>query len=172
MFKLDLQKGREQIAKILWIIKKARQFQKNTYFCFTNYAKAFDCVDHSKLWKILLEMGIPDYLTYLLWKLHAGQKATVRTGHGTVNWFKIGKGVCQGCILSPCSFSFYAEYIMWNAGLDQAKAGIKIAGRKSITSDMQMTPPLWHKVKRNYRASWWSWKRRVKKAALNSTFKK
>ena len=118
---------RDQIANICWIIKKGREFQKNIYFCFIDYAKAFDCVDHSKLWKILLEMGIPDYLTYLLWKLHAGQKATVRTGHGTTNSFQIGKGVCQGCVLSPCLFNLHAEYIMWNAGFDEAQAGIKMA---------------------------------------------
>ena len=123
MFKLDLQKGREQIAKILWIIKKARQFQKNTYFCFTNYAKAFDCVDHNKLWKILNEVGIPDHLPCLLRNLYAGQEAPVRPGHGTTDWFQIGKGVCQGCILSPCLFNLYAEYIMRNAGLEEARAG-------------------------------------------------
>ena len=96
---------REQIANIGWIIKKAREFQKNIYFCFIDYAKAFDCVDHNKLWKILKEMGIPDHLTYLLRNLYAGQEATVRTGHGTTDWFQIGKGVCQGCILSPCLFN-------------------------------------------------------------------
>ena len=120
---------RDQIANICWIIKKARELQKNIYFCFTEYAKAFDCVDHNKLWKILKEMGIPDHLTFLLGYLYAGQEATVRTGHGTTDWFQIGKGVCQGCILSPCLFNLYAEYIMRNAGLDEAQAGIKIAGR-------------------------------------------
>ena len=118
---------RDQIANISWIIEKARAFQKNMYFCFINYAKAFDCVDHQKLWKILKEMGIPDHLTYLLRNLYAGQEATVKTGHGTTSWFQIGKGVHQGCILSPCLFNFYAEYIMRNAGLEEA--GIKIAGR-------------------------------------------
>ena len=121
---------REQIANILWIMKKAREFQKNTYFCFIDYAKAFDCVDHNKLWKILQEMGIPDHLTCLLRNLYAGQKATVRTGHGT-DWFLIRKGVCQGCILSLCLFNFYAEYIMKNVGLDEAQAGIKIARRNT-----------------------------------------
>ena len=106
---------RNQIANIHWIIEKAREFQKNIYFCFIHYAKAFDCVDHNKLWKILKEMGIPDHLTCLLRNLFAGQEATVRTGHGTTDWFQIGKGVCQGCILSPCLFNFYAEYIMRNA---------------------------------------------------------
>ena len=120
---------RDQIANIHWIIEKAREFQKNIYFCFIDYAKGFDCVDHNELWKILKEMGIPDHLTCLLRNLYAGQEATVRTGHGTTHWFPIGKGVYQGCILSPCLFNFYAEYIMRNAGLDEAQARIKIASR-------------------------------------------
>ena len=120
---------RDQIANIRWIIEKAKEFQKNIYFCFIDYAKAFDCVDHKKLWKILKEMGIPDHLACLLRNLYAGQEATVRTGHGTTDWLQIGKGVCQGCILSPCLFNLYAEYIMRNAGLDEAQARIKIAGR-------------------------------------------
>ena len=120
---------RDQIANLRWISKKAREFQKNIYFCFINYAKAFDCVDHNKLWRILQEMGILDHLTCLLRNLYAGQEATVRTGHGTTDWFQIGKGVLQGCILSPCLFNFYAEYIMRNAGMDEEQAGIKIAGR-------------------------------------------
>ena len=111
---------RDQIASIRWIIKKAREFQKNIYFCFIDYAKAFDCVDHNQLWKIPQEMGIPEHFTCLLRNLYAGQEATVRTGHGTTAWLQIGKGVCQGCILSPCLFNFYAEYIMRNAGLDEA----------------------------------------------------
>ena len=110
-------------------MEKAREFQKNIYFCFIDYAKAFDCVDHNKLWKILKEMGIPDHLTCLLRNLYAGQETTVRTGHGTTDCFQIGKGVCQGCILSPCLFNLYAEYIMKNAGLDEAQAGIKSARR-------------------------------------------
>ena len=114
---------------IRWIMEKAREFQKNIYFCFIDYAKAFDCVDHNKLWKILKEMGIPDHLSCLLRNLYAGQKATVRTGHGTTDWFQIGKGVRQGCILSPCLFNLYAEYIMRNNGLGETQAGIKIAGR-------------------------------------------
>ena len=122
---------RDQIANIHWIIEKGREFQKNTYFCFIDYAKAFDCVDHKKLWKFLKEMGIPDHLTCLLRNLYAGQEATVRTGDGTTDWFLIGKGVCQGCILSPCLFNFYAEYIMRNAGLEETQAGIKIAGRNT-----------------------------------------
>ena len=110
-------------------MEKAREFQKNIYFCFIDYAKAFDCVDHNKLWKILKEMGIPGHLTCLLRNLYAGQEATVRTGHGTTDCFQIGKGVCQGCISSPCLFNLYAEYIIRNAGLEEAHAGIKIAGR-------------------------------------------
>ena len=110
-------------------LKKAREFQKNIYFCFIDYAKAFDCVDHNKLWKILREMGIPEHLTCLLRNLYASQEATVRTGHGTRDWFQTGKGVCQGCILSPCIFNLYAEYIMRNAELDEAQGGIKTAWR-------------------------------------------
>ena len=118
---------RDPIANTHWIIKKAKEFQKNIYFCFIDYAKALDCVDHKKLWKILKEMGIPDDLTCLLRNLCAGQEATVRTGHGTTDWFQIGKGVRQGCILLPCLFNLYAEYIIGNAGLEEAQAGIKIA---------------------------------------------
>ena len=113
---------------ICWIIEKARKFQKNI-FCFIDYTKAFDCVDHNKLGKILKEMGIPDHLTCLLRNLYAGQEAKVRTRHGTTDWFQIGKGVRQGCVLSPCLFNLYAEYIMQNARLDEAQAGIKFAGR-------------------------------------------
>ena len=134
-------------------MEKAREFQKSIYFCFLDYAKAFDCVDHNKLWKILKEMGISDHLICLLRNLYAGQEATVRTGHGTTDWFQIGKGVCQGCILSPCLFNLYAEYIMRNAGLMKHKLESRLPGEISITSDMQMTPPLWQKVKKNYRAS-------------------
>ena len=131
-----------QIANIHWIIKKAREFQENMYFCFINYAKAFDCVDYNKLWKILKEMGIPDHLTCLLRNLYAGQEATVRTGHGTTDWFQIGKGVHQGCILSPCLFNLYAEYIMRNVGWRKHKLESRLSGEISITSDMQITPPL------------------------------
>ena len=122
---------RDQIAgsNICWIIKKAREFQKNIYFCFIDYAKVFDSVDHNKLWKTLQEMGIPDLLTCLLRNLYAGQEAAVRTRHGTTHWFQIRKGVCQGCILSPCLFNLYAESIMRNAGLNEAQPRIKIAGR-------------------------------------------
>ena len=119
---------RDQIAKIHRIIEKESS-RKNIYFCFIDYAKAFDCVDHNKLWKILKEMGVPDQLTCLLRNLYAGQEATVRTGHGTTDWFQIGKGVCQGCILSPCLFNLYVEYIMRNTGLEEAQVGIKIARR-------------------------------------------
>ena len=129
-------------------MEKAREFQKNIYFCFIDYAKASDCVDHNKLWKILKEMAIPDHLTRLLRNLYADQEATVRTGHGT-DWFQIGKRVHQGCILSPRLFNFNAEYIMRNAGLEEAKLESRLLGEISITSDMQMTPPLWQKVKRN-----------------------
>ena len=120
---------RDQISNINWIIEKPKEFQRNIYFCFIDYAKAFDCVDHNQLWKILKEMGIPEHLTCLLRNLYAGQEARVRTEHGTTDWFQIGKGVCQGWILSPCLFNVYAEYIMRNAGLDEAQTGIKIAGR-------------------------------------------
>ena len=131
-FQAGFRKGRgtrDQIANIFWMIEKAREFQKNIYFCFLDYAKAFDCVDHNKLWKIIKEMRLPVYLTCLLRNLNAGQEATVRTGHGTMDWFQIGKGVHQGYILSPCLFNICAEYIMQNARLDEAQAGIKIAGR-------------------------------------------
>jgi len=126
-----------------------------TYFCFIDYAKAFDCVHHNKLWKILKDMGIPEHLICLLRNLYAGQEATVRTGHGTTDWFQIGKGVRQGCILSPCLFNLYAEYIMRNAGLGETldwknhKLESRLPGEISTTSYMQMAPPLWQKVKRN-----------------------
>ena len=114
--------SRDQIANTHWIIKKARELQKNIYFCFIDYAKAFDCVDHHKQWKIFQEMGIPNHPTCLLRNLYAGQEATVRTGHGTTDWFQIGKGVHQGCVLSPCLFNSHAKCIMRNAGLDEAQA--------------------------------------------------
>ena len=140
---------RDQTANICWIIEKTREFQKNIYFCFIDYAKAFDYVDHNKLWKILKEMGIPDHLTCLLRNLYAGQEATVTTGHGTTDWFQTGKGVRQGCALSPCLFNLYAEYIMQNARLDVAKLESRLPGEISIILDMQMTPPLWQTVKKN-----------------------
>ena len=132
MFKLDLEKAEEPEIKLptsFGSSKKQESSRKNIYFCFIDYAKAFDCVDHTQLWKILKEMGIPDYLTCRLRNLYAGQETTVRTGHGTTDWFQIGKGVPQGSILSPCLFNLYAEYIMRNAGLEEAQAWIKIAGR-------------------------------------------
>ena len=136
MFKLDLEKAEEPEIKLptsCWIIEKAREFQKNIYFYFIDYTKAFDCVDHNKMLTILKEMGMPSSgipcLTCLLRNIYAGQEGTVRTRHGTTDSFQIGKGVRQGCILSPCLFNLYAEYIMWNAGLDEAQTGIKIAGR-------------------------------------------
>ena len=134
MFKLDLEKAEEPEVKLptsARIMEKAKALQKNIYFCFIDYAKAFDCVDDNKLWKILRQMEIPDHLTCLLRNLYAGQEATVGTGHGTTDWFQIGKGGRQGCILSPCLFNLYAEYIMRNAGLEETQAGIKIAGRNS-----------------------------------------
>ena len=126
-------------------------FSLNIYFCFIDYAKAFDCVDHNKLWKILKEMGIPDHLTCLLRNLYAGLEVTTRTGHGTTDWFQIRKGVPKGCILSPCLFNLFAEYIVRNAGLDKAQAGIKIAGRNinNLTYADNTTPPLWQKVRKN-----------------------
>ena len=120
---------RDQTVNLRWIIKKAREFQKNIYFCFIDYTKAFDFVDHIKWWKILKDIGIPDHLTCLLRSLYESEEATVKTGHETTNWFQIGKGVCQSCILSPCLFNLQAEYIMWNVRRDEAQVGIKIAGR-------------------------------------------
>ena len=151
MFKLDLEKAEEPENNWQHLLdhQKATEFQKNIYFCFIDYAKAFDWVDPKKLWKILQEMGIPDHLTCLLRNLYAGQEATIRTGHGTTDWFQIGKEVCQGCILSPCLFNLYAEYIMQNPGWKKHKLELRLLGEISITSDMQMTSPLWQKVKRN-----------------------
>ena len=138
--------------------------QKKIYFCFIDYAKAFDCVDHHKLWKILKKIGIPDHLSGLLSNLYAGQEATVRTGHGTTDWFQIGKGVCQGCITSPCLFNLYAEYIMRNSGLDEAQVGIKVAWR-NINKIRYLDDTTLIAESEELRASWWKWKRRVKKLA-------
>ena len=138
---------RDQIANICWIMEKSREFQKTSISALLTMLKPLT-VWITINWKILQEMGIPDHLTCLLRNLYASQEATVRTGYGT-EWFQIGKGVRQGCILSPCLFNFYAEYIMRNAGLQEAQAGIKTVGEISITSDMQITPPLWQKVKRS-----------------------
>ena len=129
--------------------RKTREFQTSIYFCLIDSAKAFDYVDHNKLWKILKEIGIPDHLTCLLRNLYADQEAIVRTGHGTTDWFQIGKGVHHGYILSPCLFNLYAEYIMRNAGLDKHKLESRLLGGILITSDMQMIPPLWQKAKKN-----------------------
>ena len=132
MFKLVLEKAEEPEIKLptsAGSLKKQESSRKTSTSAFIDYTKAFDCVDHNKVWNILKEMGIPDHLTYLLRNLYAGQEATIRTGHGTTDWFQIGKGVRQGCILSPCLFNLYAEYIMRNAGLEEAQAGIRIARR-------------------------------------------
>ena len=139
---------RDQIVNIRWIIEKAREFTKISISALLTMPKPLT-VWITINWKILKEVGIPDHLTHLLRNLYAGQEATIRTGHGPTDWFQIGKGVCQGCILLPCLFKLYTECIMRNAGLEEAQAGIKIAGEISITSDTQMTPPLWQKVKRN-----------------------
>ena len=144
-------KGRwtkDQIANIHWIIEKARVPEKHLLLLYWLCQRLW-CVDHNKVWKILKEMGILYYLTWLLRNLYAGQVVTVRTGHGTTDWFQIGKGVRQGCILSPCLFKLYAEYIMRNAGLDEAQAESRLLGEISITSDAQMIPSLWQRVKRN-----------------------
>ena len=155
---------RDQIVNICWIIEKARELQKNIYFCFIDYAKTFDCVDHNKLWKILKEMGIP-YLTCLLRNLYAGQEATVRTGHGTTDLFQIGKGVHQGCILSPCLVNLYAEYIMRNTGLEEAQAGIKISGKNINNLRYADDTTLMAESEEELKSLWWKWKRRVKKLA-------
>ena len=152
MFKLVLEKAGEPEIKLptstgSW--KKQESSRNNIYFCFPDYAKAFHCVDHNKLWKILKEMGIPDHLTCLLRNLYAGQEATVRTGHGTIIWFQIRKGVHQGCISSPCLFNLYAEYIMRNPGLEEAQAGIKIFRRNINNLRYAVGSTLWQKVKKN-----------------------
>ena len=150
MFKLVLEKAEEPEIKLPTSTgsSKKQDFQKNIYFCFNDYAKAFDCVDHHKLWKILKEMGILDHLTCLLRNLYADQEATVRTGHGTTDWFQMGNGVRQGCILSPCLFNLYAKYIMRNAGLEEAQAGVKTPGRNINNLRYADDTTLWQKVKR------------------------
>ena len=140
---------RDQIANNCWIIEKATEFQKNISFCFIDYTKAFDSVDHNKWWKILQEMVIPDHLTCLLRNLYADQESMVKARGGTMDWLKIGKGVCQGSILSPCFFNFYAEHIMWNARMNESQAGSRLLGEIPIISDMQMIPLLWQKEERN-----------------------
>ena len=167
MFKLDLEKAEEPEIKLpttarAW--RKQESSRKTSISALLTMPKPLTVwitINCGKFW----EMGISDHLTCLLRNLYAGQEATVRTGHGTTDWFQIGKGVRQGCILSVCLFNLYAEYIMRNVGLDEAQAGIKMLGEISITSDMQMTPPSWQKAKKNQRASWWKWKRTVKKLA-------
>ena len=152
MYKLGLEKAEELEIKLPTFIgsqKKQESSRKASTLLYWLHYKAFDCVDRSKLWKILKEMGIPEHLTCLLRNLYTGQEATVRTGHRTTDWFQTGKGVHQGSILSPCLFNLYAEHIIWNARLVEAQAGIKIAGKTSITSYMKMTPPLWQKAKKN-----------------------
>ena len=151
MFKLDLEKAEEPEVKLLISIgsSKKQEFQKNIYFCFSDNAKAFVCVDHNKLWKILREMGIADQLTCLLRNLYGGQEATSRTEHGTMDSFQIEKGDRQGCVLSPCWYNFYAEYIMWNAGLDKVQAGIKFARRNINHLRFVDDTSLWQKAKRN-----------------------
>ena len=153
---------RDQFANICWIIKKSREFQKDIYFCFIDYTKAFDCVDHNKLWKILKEMEMPDQLTYLLWTLYASQEATASTGDETMDWLQIEKGVHQSCVLSPCLFNLYASWDM--LGWMKHKLESRFLGEISMTSDMQMTPPLWQKVKGtkeplgdSVRGEWKSW---------------
>ena len=152
MFKLDLEKAEEPEIKLPTSVgssKKQESSRKNIYFCFIDYAKAFDYVDHNKLWEILKKMGISDHLTCLLRNLYAGQDATVRTGHGTTDWFQIGKGVHQGCTLSLCLFNLFAECIMRNSGLDEAQTGIKTARRNIINLIYADDTTLWQKVKKN-----------------------
>ena len=154
MFNLYLEKAEEpeKLPTLVGSQKKqgnSRGKKKKVYFCFVDYAGAFNCVDHKKLWKILKEMGIPDHLSCFLRTLHAGQEATVRIGHGTMNWFPVGKGVCQGCMLSPSLFNFYAEYIIQNAGLDESEAEIKMARRNINSLRYDDNTTLWQKAKRN-----------------------
>ena len=157
--------NRDHIANIHWIIEKAREFHKNIYFCFIDYTKAFECVDHSKLWKILKEMGKPNHITCLLRNLHAGQEATVRTGHETTDRLKIGKGVCQGCILSPCLFDLHAEYITRGARVDVSQAGIKIAWRKINNLRYADDTTLMAESEEEPKSPLRRWKKRVKKLA-------
>ena len=164
--------ARDQIVNIRWIMEKAREFQKNICFCFIDYAKAFDCVGHNKLWKILKEMGIPDHLTCLLRNLYAGQEATVKTGHGRTDWFQIWKGVHQSCILSPCLFNLYAESIMRSSGLDEAQAGIKIAGRNINNLRYADDTILMEESEEELNSHLMKVKEESEKVGLNSTFRK
>ena len=163
MYKQISRRQRNQKSNNLLDHGESKEVPENIYVCFIDYTKVFVWITTN--WKILKEMDIPDYLPCLLKNQYAGQEATVWTGRGTTDWFQIGKGLCQGCILSPSLFNLYAEYIMRNVGLDEAQAGIKISRRNISPSDMQMPPPLWQKAKRNCWASWWKWKRTVKKLA-------
>ena len=161
-------KGRgttDQIANIRWIIEKAREFQKNISFCSNDYAKAFGCVDHNKLWKILQELGIPDHLICLLRNLHGGQEAILRTRHGTTDWFKIGKGVVKGVYCHSAYLTSVQSTSCKMPGWMKHKLESRLLGEIWITSNMQMTSSLWLKTKKNWRASWWKWKRRMKKLA-------
>ena len=162
----------DQSRLISFRIKKAREFQKSIYFCFIDCAKTFDCVDHNRLWKILKEMGIPDHLTCLLRNLYAGQEATVRTAHGTTDWFQIRKGVRQGCILSPCLFNLYAEYIMQNVGLDEAQAGIKVAGRNINNLRYAHDTTLMAESEKELKSLLMKVKEESEKVGLSSTFRK
>ena len=176
MLKLDLQKAEEpdidQIANIRWIIERAREFQKNIYFCFIDYAKAFECVDHNKMWKILKEKGVPDHLTCLLRNLYAGQEATFETRHGTMGWFQIGKGVCPGYTLSSFLFNFCAEYIMRNSRLDEAQAEIKIAGRNINNLRYAYYTTLMAESKEELESCLMKVKEKRKKVASSSTFRR
>ena len=162
---------RDQIANIHWITEKAIEF-KNIYFYFIDYAKAFNCWDNNKLWKILQEIEIPGHLTCILRNLYAGQEAAGRTRHGTTDRFEIWKGVCQGCVLSPCLFNLHAKYILWNTKLDDLQAGIKISWRNITNVRYTNDTTLMAESEEELRASWWRWKRRVKVLAESSTFRK
>ena len=174
MFKLVLEKADESGIKLptsFGSLKNQVSSRKTLYFCITDYAKALDCVNHNKLWKILKEIGIPGNQTCLLRNLYAGQEATVRTGHGTTDWFQIGKRVCQGCLLS-CLFNLYAEYIMRNAELDEAQAGLKIARSNISKLDMQMTPPLWQKANKKLKSLLMKGKEESEKVSLKLSIQK
>jgi len=175
MYKLGFEEAEEPEIKSPTFIgswRKQENSRKNIYFCFIEYTKAFDFVDHNKLWKILQEMGVSDHLSCLMQNQYAGQEATVRTRHGTMDGFKIGKGIWQGCILSPCLFNFYAEYIMENVRLHELQAGIKIARRNINNFRYVDDTTLMAESEEELTAFWWKWKRRVKKLAQNSAFKK
>ena len=175
MFKLVLEKAEKPEIKLpisAGSSKKRESSRKNIYFCFIDYAKAFDCVDHNKLWKILKEMGIPDHLTCFLRNLYAGQEATDRTQCGTTDWFLIGKGVCQGCILSPCLFNLYAEYIMRNIGLDEAQAGIKIARRNINNLRYADDNTLMAEIEEELQILWMKVKEESEKAGFKLNFQK